>query len=123
VIIDPGNFLSRPGRDLVKVEEAEIVQDLFILWANAADSLELVGLAATGSRNAFRPLHLAGNCGEFSGFRGHGGCAMGRLRWRSSGWLGGFCTCFTKHQAQQVTKNAADKKSKEHPKDKFQKIM
>ena len=58
MVIDPLNFLRRPRRDLVKVEKAKIVQDLFILRANPADSLELVCLATAGCGNAFRPFHF-----------------------------------------------------------------
>jgi hypothetical protein len=48
MVIDPFHFRRCPCRDLVEMEKAQIVQHFFVLRADAADPLKLVGLAAAG---------------------------------------------------------------------------
>ena len=37
IFINPGNLFSCPRGDLIKVEKAQRMKELFKLWANAAD--------------------------------------------------------------------------------------
>ena len=70
MIIHPGDFLRSPGGNLVEMEEAQSVQGLLILGANAADALEIVGLAAPRRRYSLRPRGFAGGRRRFCDGRG-----------------------------------------------------
>src|SRR4026207_1051487 len=56
MLVDPGDLRRIPCGDLVVMEEAEIMQSLFQLGADAADALKIVGLVAARRGKALRPL-------------------------------------------------------------------
>src|SRR4029078_3324909 len=55
MIVHPRDLFLGPGRDLVEMVEAQPVQGLFILGADAADALEIVGPTLSRCGDALRP--------------------------------------------------------------------